>query len=305
MSTPPRLGRGLNAILGPRSNTTASVVPPAPSEKVSPDTASDVRNIAVDKIKPNPNQPRREFDETALAELANSIRINGVLQPIMVRPVGDGSFELVAGERRWRASQRAGKASIPATIRNLTDQQSLEIALVENLQRQDLGPLDRAEGYQRYLDLFGGTVEQLAVRLAESRANVVNYLRLLKLPPEIRSMLSRNELSMGHARAIAGVSDPQRQLAIARMTARRNLSVRQVESMCREPSADPRPAATTPKGSVRHMEQVAELLSKAIGLPVQVITGRKKNSGKIVISYASIEEFERVAHVLGADSLIG
>ncbi|MBK8913245.1 MAG: ParB/RepB/Spo0J family partition protein [Phycisphaerales bacterium] len=289
-----RLGRGLGALIPAKKISTATQ--PAP--------ASAVSQIPIDAIRPNPNQPRREFDDSALAELSNSIRINGVLQPIVVRPLPEGRFELVAGERRWRASQRAGLRTIPATIREMSDPQSLEIALIENLQRQDLGPLERAEGYQRYLDQYGGTTEQLAVRLSESRTSIINYLRLLKLPQEVRTMISGQQISMGHARAIAGLSDPERQLAIAKMTARRSLSVRQVEAMCRESSSEPSPART-PTGAVRHMESVADQLSRGIGLPVQVITGKGKNSGRVIVSYKSIEDFDRIARAFGADSLIG
>lgn len=290
---PPRLGKGLSAIVGPAAK-------PAPAND------GPSREIPLSAIRPNPNQPRREFDETALSELSNSIRINGVLQPVLVRPLPDGQFELVAGERRWRASQRAGKTSIPAIVRELTDQQSLEIALIENLQRQDLGTLERAEGYQRYLDLFGGSVEQLAVRLGESRPNLVNYLRLLKLPNEVRHLLTNGEIGMGHARAIAGVADAQRQVAIARLAIRRNLSVRQVETMCREvPAAPSGNRDGLPTGSVRHMEHVAEQLSRAIGMPVQVITGKRKNSGRVIITYNSIEDFDRLARAFGADTLVG
>lgn len=295
-----RLGRGLGALIpakGPQGAKNPAVSALAAS-------STKVAEIAIDAIRPNPNQPRREFDEAALAELSNSIRVNGVLQPIMVRPLPDGRYELVAGERRWRASQRAGLNTIPATVREMSDAESLEIALVENLQRQDLGPLERAEGYQRYLDQFGGTPEQLAVRLSENRTTIVNYLRLLRLPHEVRAMLAGQQITMGHARAIAGLSDPQRQLAIAKMAARRSLSVRQVESLCREPSPDPS-SDRTPTGAVRHMESVADQLSRAIGLPVQVITGKRKNAGRVIVSYGSIEDFDRIARAFGADSLIG
>jgi ParB family chromosome partitioning protein len=217
---------------------------------------------------------------------------------------GDGQFEIVAGERRWRAAKLAGLETVPALVREFSDAQAFETALVENLQREDLAPLERAAAYQHYLDTFGGTIEDLAARMSESRANISNYLRLLKLQPEVCYLLGSGELSMGHARAVAGVNDPQRQLAIAKLAARRNLSVRQVEELARtanEPSQSPPEPTPEVKAQRRHMGTVAETLSKSIGLRVRLVPGRKKNSGRVIITYGTLEEFDRIAERLGGD----
>ncbi|MBK9119239.1 MAG: ParB/RepB/Spo0J family partition protein [Phycisphaerales bacterium] len=297
---PARLGRGLSALVSNRRLDT-----PLPLQHAPPVDAV-LPEIPLDTIRPNPKQPRTLFDDQALAELAASVRQSGVLQPVLVRPVGDDQFELVAGERRWRAARLAGLMTIPAIVRSLDDRAALEIALVENLQREDLGPLERATAYQNYLHTFGGTVEELAQRLGESRANVSNYLRLLKLSPEVCFMLGAGELGMGQARALAGVVDPQRQLAMARLVARRNLSVRQVEELVRQATEtdpiDP-PATRSARLSrgVGHLADVERSLSKALGLRVRLVAGRRKNSGRIVITYNNLDEFDRIAQQLGGE----
>lgn len=295
-----RLGKGLNALITPREpQATAAAGPPTPT---APDP-SQIRQLPIDQLTPNPRQPRTGFGDADLRELAQSIRANGLLQPVVVRTTGDQAFELVAGERRWRAAKLAGLQTIPAIVRELSDAQSLELALIENLQREDLDPLERAAGYQRYLESFGGTIEDLAARLSESRASISNYVRLLKLRPEICYMLGRGELGMAQARAVAGITEPHRQLAIARLAARRNLSVRQVEALARSsttpsPTAD-RPQAATPDARKHHLADVERSLSKALGLRVRLYPGRRKNSGRLVISYNSLEEFDRVAERIG------
>lgn len=297
-----RLGRGLSSLVETTHHT--DVIDPA---IVAVDAGvARVRSIPIDQITPNPRQPRAAFDEPSLAELADSIKNTGVLQPVIVRALAPDRFELVAGERRWRAARLAGLASIPAMVRELTDGQSLELALIENLQRQDLGPLERAAAYQHYLDAFGGTIEDLAKRLSESRANISNYIRLLKLRPEICFMLGRGELSMGHARAIAGVSDPQRQLAIAKLAVRRNLSVRQVEALAAGSEVgcerrDGRPTADA-VAQRRHLSDVEAALSRAIGLRVEVRPSKKKTAGRVVIRFSTLEEFDRIAERIGGDA---
>ncbi len=294
-----RLGKGLSAIIGHRST---AVAPAEPS--VGPQQR--LLHIPLAEIRPNPRQPRVQFDDDSIRALADSIRANGILQPVLVRPAGPGVYELVAGERRWRAAQVAGMPAIPAIVRTLSDEESLALALLENIQREDLGPLERAAGYQKYMSAFGVTAEELATRLAESRANISNYLRLLKLRTDVQELISAGQLAMGQARAIAGIDDPQRQLALARLTVRRNLSVRQVEALAREESAEhdadrapPRDAARNP----RHVSEVEASLGRALGLNVRLFPGKKKNSGRIVIRYNSLEEFERVAERLGAGVL--
>ncbi len=302
----PRLGKGLSALIG--SRTTAAAAGDLPSTAITggpPQAAQPGERLAqipIDELEPNPYQPRSRFDENSLAELAASVRQSGLLQPVLVRRGEGGRFQIVAGERRWRAARLAGLEAVPAIVREVGDAEALELALIENLQREDLDPLERAAAYQQLVDKAGLTIEQVAQRLGQSRANVSNYLRLLKLGDEIREMISAGQLGMGQARALVGVSNPQRQLAIARMAVRRNLSVRQVEELARraeQPAAsEPQPVSPVKK----HLAELEERLSKAVGLPVRLQPGRKKNSGRIVIRYNSLEEFDRIAEMLGADS---
>jgi ParB family transcriptional regulator, chromosome partitioning protein len=333
MSKPTRLGRGLESLLGPRKSLIdvadadvepqtrpivaetretpeapaqtirpgivpggPTVLPPRPTPKPAETLA--VQSISVDAIDPNPNQPRSTFDDAALQELAASVRVSGVIQPILVRAKALGRFELVAGERRWRAAKLAGFTVIPAIVRALTDAQSLEIALVENLQRADLNPLERAVAYNRYIQTFRSSADLLAVRLGESRANIVNYVRLLRLPDEVREMVGSGQLGFGQARALLAVPKPERQLAIARMAVRRNLSVRQVEELTQTGES---PAAAERRATARdeHVTQVESMLSKAIGVKVSVRPGRLKNTGSLVLRYGSLEEFERITERLG------
>jgi ParB family chromosome partitioning protein len=317
--TPSRLGRGLNALIRkpapvaePEKSVSRETTPV--SDNVSRETVkappvgtavatappSPFREIPVGEIEPNPNQPRSEFTVSRLEELAASIRSKGVLQPVVVRAKKTGGFTLVAGERRWRAAQAAGLSTIPAIVRELSDADSVEIALIENLQREDLTPLERATAYQRYLESFRSTADELAARLGESRANVSNYLRLLRLPEEVRELLRIGELGMGQARAIAGISDPRKQLALARLAVRRNLSVRQVEALVKnaQEGRDAVPAVA-PSAASRHADELAGRFSRALGLPVRLVPGRKKNSGRIVIQYANLEDFDRVCEKLG------
>jgi ParB family chromosome partitioning protein len=289
-----RLGKGLNALISSREPMERTI-PPAPD-------ASGIRELPVDKISPNPRQPRSDFDSASLNELAESIRTTGLLQPIIVRK-RDAGWELVAGERRWRAARIAGLASIPAIVREASDAEALELALVENLQREDLGPLERAGAYQHYLEAFGGTVEKLSQRLGESRANISNYLRLLKLHGLVADMLAKGELGMGQARAIASIEDAPQQVLLAKRAVRRNLSVREVEALAREflegkrhPGLPPRPAADQ---QARHFSEVAKALTQKLGLRVKLQAGRRRNSGRVIITFSNLDEFDRIADRLG------
>lgn len=321
MSKPaPRLGKGLSALLGPRvpvparSEPAVTAIPaaaipngPATTIPLAAEAKPDggLRTIPIDEIQRNPLQPRTSFDAAALDELAASIRISGVIQPVLVRKSATG-YELIAGERRWRAAKLAGLTAIPATVRQVTDSEALELALVENLQREDLNPLERATAYQQYLATFHTTADQLAEKLGESRASVSNYLRLLKLHSDVQGMLRSGELSMGHARAIAGLNDPQKQLALARLSARRNLSVRQIESLARDSTTDveARQSAAAPSGTEKHLADVALSLSKAAGLRVEIHSGKGKNTGRVVIHYGSLDEFDRLATLLGGNAKV-
>lgn len=309
----PRLGRGLSSIIPPTTSPVAHslpAIPPAPvlpaASPTAPIADGRIHPIHLADILPNPAQPRQRFDEARIEQLADSIRTSGLVQPVLVRPRDDGRFELVAGERRWRAAQRAGCTTIPAIVRDLSDAAALELALVENLQREDLDPLERAVGYHRYLTTFGMTAEQLAARLGESRANIVNYIRLLDLPEEIRALIADGSLSMGQARAIAGIPDPHRQLAVARLAVRKGLSTRQVEQLARrseiETETEPVESAQQLRGRASHPTHYAELerqLSKAVGLRVEIRPGRRKNAGRVILRYNSLEEFDRIFARLG------
>ncbi|MCG3128843.1 MAG: putative chromosome-partitioning protein ParB [Phycisphaerae bacterium] len=285
-----RLGRGLSAIIPTRATQLAE---PHPKPNVG-----ETHKIPINQILPNPRQPRATFTTANLTELTASIRLTGVLQPIIVRPMPDGTYEIIAGERRWRAAQAAGLTEIPATIRHVGDAESLELALVENLQREDLKPLERAAGYQNYLDQFKGGVDSLAAKLGESRANITNYLRLLRLGVEIRELIETGQLGMGQARAIAGITDPQRQLAVAKLAVRRNLSVRQVEALAARERAT---AATRARAAATnsYLADLERQFALTLGAKVQIQTGRRKNAGRLILHYNSLEQFEDLARRLG------
>jgi ParB family chromosome partitioning protein len=311
MSKPtPRLGKGLSALMGPRSaapfHHRAGTLPATTPQPPSPSDAgpTSLRQIPLSQIRPSPRQPRAALSQAALEQLAASVRHSGILQPILVRAMPDGVFELVAGERRWRAAELAGLQTIPAIVRELTDAQSFETALIENLQREDLAPLERAMAYQQLIDTLGVTIEVLASRLGESRANVSNYLRLLNSTDEVRQMIAAGQLGMGQARALAAIDNPRRQLALARLAVRRNLSVRQVELLAKERPETEQPPPRSPRPADPHLTDVEQALSKALGLPVSLRPGRKKNSGRVVIRYDSLEEFDRIVERIGCQSLL-
>lgn len=293
----PRLGKGLNALIGTRTAAPFHHRAAHPTDVVVPSSPEDprLRQIPIERLRPNPNQPRASLDQAGLDRLAESIRQTGLLQPILVRSLGGGDFELVAGERRWRAAELAGLKTIPALIRELSDSESFQLALIENIQREDLGPLERATAYQQLVDTHGVAIDVLASRLSESRANIANYLRLLKLSKDVQELISAGQLGMGQARAIAAITNPQQQLAVARLAVRRNLSVRQVEALAKVP-VDPTTVTrrTTPQRD-SNLSDVEETLSKALGLGVRLQPGRKKNSGRLIIRYSSLEEFDRIA----------
>ncbi len=288
-----RLGRGLSTLVG--SRPTAAI---PPTDVTDSDRDEHTVDVPVDAIRVNPRQPRTVFDDQALEGLAESIKTHGLMQPVVVRPLGNGRYELIAGERRWRACRLAGVTSVAAAVRKCSDAEALELALVENLQREDLNPIERAMAYRTYIDEMRVTAEVLATRTAQSRANIANYLRLLNFGDEIRAMVNDGQLGMGQARAIAGISDAQRQLAVARMAVRRNLSVRQVERLATG-SQPVRAKEDGASGAERHQSEVEAALSKSLGMAVKLHSGRRKNSGRVVIHYKDLEEFDRIAQRLG------
>lgn len=254
-------------------------------------------HLKVSDIRPSPLQARREFDEEKLEELARSIAAHGVLQPVVVRSV-IGGYELVAGERRWRACRAAGLETIPAVIRELSDREMMEIALIENLQREDLNPLEEALAFRTLIEEFGLTQEELSGRIGKSRSHIANTMRLLNLPQEIQEHVSRGTISMGHARALLGLEDPDKQREACRTVVEKRLSVRETEALVR------RLAAGTKRREGRRKRQrepyitaLETTLQETLGTKVQILPGKRK--GKIEIEYYTDEDLERICRILG------
>ncbi len=302
MARPGGLGKGLSAL-----------IPAGESTKDDGGGGGDARlvELAIDAIVPNPNQPRVHFDEESLNDLAASIRELGVLQPILVRPAGTG-YELLAGERRWRAARRAGLSVVPAVVRVTDDLGSVERALVENLHRQDLTPLEEAAAYQQLIEDFEFTHEQVAQRVGKSRSAVSNMLRLLTLPPSIQHLLADGRLSAGHAKALLGTPDRAFQEQLARRAVAEGWPVRAVEEAVRDrssglggasPADADEPSSTgttrpTPGGRLRPpgLLELEELLADCLSTKVSVSMGTKR--GKLVIDFADLEDLERLYHIM-------
>ena len=276
------LGRGLGALI--------------PTEVAVPAGGTSLLEIPTSDIEPNRYQPRDHFDEETLASLTASVRELGVLQPILVRPAAEpGRYELIAGERRWRAAKRAGLPSVPAIVREVDDLDSLEQAVVENLHRQDLNPLEEAAAYQQLIEDFDLTQERLAERVGKSRSAVANTLRLFQLPPSIQKLVAEDQLSAGHARALLGTPDRAFQEGLAKRAVAQGLSVREVEEAVRRREADkveddgaPAPTALRPAGLL----ELEELLANHLDTRVAVSMGARK--GRVVIDFATLEDLERI-----------
>lgn len=262
-----------------------------------------VIRLDVNKIRLNPYQPRKFFDESKLDELAESVRQNGVIQPVVVRPVDNGAFELVTGERRFRAAVQAGLTSIPAVARVMDDRQSLEIALVENIQREDIKPLECAEAYRRLIDEFGLTQEQVADRVGKKRSTVANTLRLLNLPSEILESLEKDEITEGHARALLSIADPNEQINVWQKIVRHGLSVRDAERLSRLPSASRTSKTSVARATGRHghadpnLADVEDKLRRFLGTKV-AITRSQGVKGKIEIEFYDDEDLMRILDLM-------
>ncbi len=278
------LGKGLGALI--------------PNEVVG-DRSSALLDIPVTAIRANPHQPRRAFDEESLASLTASVRQLGVLQPVLVRSVGTDAYELIAGERRWRAAKRAGLQTIPALVRSSSEIDSIEEALVENLHRTDLKPLEEASAYQQLIEDFGLTHEQLSSRIGRSRASITNALRLFQLPPAVQKLLADGQLTAGHARALLGTPDRAFQEALARRAAAEQLSVRAVEDAVRDrneqggtvklsPARNPAARKLRPPGVL----ELEDLLSRHLDTTVRVDIGSRR--GKVTIDFSTLEDLERI-----------
>lgn len=293
--TESRLGKGLGALLGEYLEVEPGEAP--------------VRHVEVERIRPNPYQPRREFEGPALEELERSLREHGLLQPLVVRPAEDG-WQLVAGERRWRAARRIGWSQVPAIVRELSDEQMLLLALVENLQRESLSAIEEAVGYQRLIDGFGLTQQEVAERVGRDRSTVSNSLRLLTLPDSVRELLAEGRLTAGHARAILMAGDAARQVTLAREVVEEGLSVRETERRARDARSAERAdrgAAETerpsPRGPADPVARRAEtLLARALGTRVGIRL-RGAASGEIRVEFHDAGDFERLMRrLLGEDA---
>ena len=289
------LGRGLSALLAdvatideaPRRSGPVAV--PAPSDRVP-----------IERIRPNPDQPRRDFDEKDLQELAASIREKGVIQPLILRahPREAGHYEIVAGERRWRAAQLAGIHELPAVVRDLNDTEVLELAIIENIQRADLNALEEAQGYRQLMDRFGHTQERLAEALGKSRSHIANLLRLLTLPDSVLELLRSGKLTAGHARALVTAGHPE---ALARQVVERDLSVRQTEQLARAAATPPgataraAPRSATKDADTRALESD---LSASLRLPVSIEHRSGQQAGEMRIRYATLEELDGLCQLL-------
>jgi ParB family chromosome partitioning protein len=290
------LGKGIRALLNTIDDD-ATKVGKNKEESEYEQTGSVVK-IPLTQIEVNPFQPRVDFNEEALNDLAESIKIHGVVQPITVRKIGNKKFQLIAGERRLRASKLANIEDIPAYVRVANDQESLEIALIENIQREDLNALEIALNYQRLLDECNLTHEDLSTRLGKSRTAVTNYLRLLKLPPDIQSALKTKKISMGHARALAGVDDIVMQLYIFKETVAKELSVRQIEAMIKASNdkvkAKPASSGKLPYAYQKLQDNIASNLSAKVQ-----IKPKSNGSGEITIYFHNEDDLERLTEILG------
>lgn len=287
-----RLGRGLAALIGemdkpsPSTNSPEAVTAPVRADGKAP----------IELIAPNPRNPRRNFAEGDLVDLAQSIREHGVVQPVVVRPASDGRYEIIAGERRWRAAQRAGLTEIPIIVRDVNDRTALELAIIENVQRADLNPVEEAAGYQQLIDDHGYTQADLGQVIGKSRSHVANTLRLLKLPDVIRDMLVDGSLSAGHARTLVTAEDPA---WLARQIVEQGLSVRQAEALAQAPRKEA--SEKTPRGAPAEKDPdtvaLEKLLSDVSGLKV-AIQHRNKGGGEVRIQYSSLDQLDELCRRL-------
>ncbi len=302
---PSGLGRGLNALFGDVAAEAPVLATPGGAAKVAPAVSGDaVQHVAIGSIRPLPGQPRRHFDDNAIAELADSIGLRGLLQPIIVRHAPDGEgYQLVAGERRWRAAQCAGLHQIPALVRELDDAATYEIALVENIQRQDLNAIEEAGAYRRLIDDFGHNQDALAKLVGKSRSHVANLMRLLDLPAPVQALVGDGSLAMGHARALVGAADAE---AIARRVVKDGLSVRAVEALVRADKGGGRKAPLEYKsmdgGRDPDIIAVERHLSELLGIGVAIqYTGGGK--GALTLKFASLDQLDMICQRLSGESI--
>ena len=302
-----RLGRGLSSLISMSELPVQAEIPPPPPP-APPITSTPVQEpsplprqtatsneVPVSSIVPNPHQPRRSFDDASLAELAASIRSTGLIQPILVRQVGQ-QYQLIAGERRLRAAKLAGLETIPIVVRDVDSVTQAQMALIENIQREDLNPIDRALGYRTLIDQLGLTQAELASRMGEDRSSISNFVRLLDLAEPVRHMVRDGRLSVGHAKLIAGVPDLLEQERLANLVLLQGLSVRNLERLMKEA---PKPQQRTTQSPSPHILDLEKNLARQLGLRVQLRSAAKKGKGKLIIHYASLDQFDELISRLG------
>jgi ParB family chromosome partitioning protein len=290
------LGRGLESLLPGRP---VSIPQPAATTPVpSPQSPAE---IAVDLIDPNPYQTRRNIREESLNELADSIRSSGVVQPVVLRPAAGGRFQLVAGERRWLASKRAEKTTIPAVVRQISNEQAMEITIIENLQREDLNPIEQARAFERLSREFGLTQEQIAARTGKDRASIANFIRLLKLPSTVQDNLESGALSFGHGKALVSLAGfPDHLEKATHEILQKQLSVRQTEELVNKllnPDITEKPNDSKVDTVDPNVREAARSLERSLGVKVEIQD--RKGKGKIILKYSSLEDFDRIVEVLG------
>jgi ParB family chromosome partitioning protein len=288
------LGRGIESLLGPR-----------PVQVPVAEAMGKPLEIALERIDRNPNQTRTSFDEAKLAELTQSIAATGVVQPVVVREVAGGRYQLIMGERRWRASQAAGRATIPAIVRQVSDEQAMEMTIVENLQRADLNPMEQARAFVRLAHEFKMTQEQMATRTGKDRASIGNFIRLLKLPDSIQHLVESGQLSFGHARALLGLESAEQMKAAAAKVTSLAMSVRQTETYV-QGLINPETkrgrvdlTAATAKAQDPNVREAQERLQRRLGLRVRIED--KKGKGRVIIEYAGVEDFDAILNAIGAE----
>jgi ParB family transcriptional regulator, chromosome partitioning protein len=289
------LGRGLDSLL-PAKPAAAPIAMPASH------TGGSAQEVLIDSIDANPYQTRRRINEAAMEELAESIRSSGVVQPVVLRPGPNGRFQLVAGERRWHASKRAGKTTIPAVIRQISNEQAMEITIIENLQREDLNPIEQAKAFERLSREFGLTQEQIAARTGKDRASIANFIRLLKLPEALQDALETWALSFGHGKVLLALAGfPEHMERAAREVIEKQLSVRQTEELVGKllnPHAAEHKQEKPPRQVDPNVREAQRSLESSLGVKVEIQD--RKGKGKIILKYGSLEDFDRIVEALAA-----
>ena len=278
------LGRGLDALFADNSveeNSSASAV-----------------KLSLNEIEPNKDQPRKTFDDKALSELADSIAQHGVIQPLLVRPMPDGSYQLVAGERRWRAARRAGLSEVPVVIREMSDSEMMELALIENLQREDLNPIEEAEGLQQLIDTYGLTQETAAARVGRSRPAIANALRLLSLPDPILELTRDGKISAGHARALLSLGDEEKMMEIADQILKKEISVREVERLAKAAAKEKKQLESHPLRRDTFYDEVELALTNSLGRRIKVNLNKKENRGTIEIEFFDQNDLTDISRLL-------